>query len=212
MDASSIQATTLAAHRRANRPSGPWLPALATASTCAVLLAATIATNHGRTPGVGRTPAAAPAAASLPANPRTETIVAPERNAPASAMTRSGARLRIVAHDMPRDAAVAELAALTRADVHDPGRLLALAPGLTLDWQGTDPVEAWRRVLGSDIRHAIHCIDHRCRVELLSMDIEGGTMLVPDAPVARTAHARAEEPHPGPANRPDPDLDESALQ
>lgn len=211
MDASSIHATTLAAHRRAG-PAGPWLPALVTAFTCAVLLAATIATNQARTAGVVRNPAAAPAAASLPANPRTEAIAPPERGGPAKAMTRSDAGLRIVARDMARDAAVAELAALTGADVHDPGHLLALAPGLTLDWQGTDPVEAWRRVLGSDIRHAIHCIDHRCRVELLSMDIEGGTMLVPDAPVARTAHARAEEPHPGPANRPDPDLDESALQ
>lgn len=123
----------------------------------------------------------------------------------------AGGELRIDVRSLPRANAAVRLAGLTDSRIVDRAGLLALAPPLDLRWRGRDPVVAWQRVLGSELRHSASCAGTRCTIRILSIeDVEGGTVLVPE-PV--NAEATTGESPPGLMNRPtDPDaIDESAL-
>lgn len=165
-------------------------------------------TGIGRpTPGGSRAVEAA-APTLLAAAP---TPMQPAAAAPVPPFSRDGEVLRIQAKGMRRTLAVEHLARLTRARVVAGAQWLALAPDLDLDWQGSDPAEAWKLVLGSGLRHTVICDRDGCTVRILSIDVDGGSVTVPEA--AQPVDAALPMEPAGLMNRPThPDaIDETSL-
>jgi hypothetical protein len=82
------------------------------------------------------------------------------------------------------------------------GSRLSLAPGasggraLSLHWRGARLDEAWRRVLGDDLNHALQCEAGRCRVWVLGPVHGGGAAVVAATagPVSPGWAARSPDP------------------
>lgn len=139
----------------------------------------------------------------------------PSSGAPASTQVfaRDANGLRISVAGMPRAVAAERLATLTGSRIASGGELLALSPPLDLDWRGHDPIEAWKRVLGGELRHSVRCGGAGCVVNILSIaEVEGGTVLAPEQPT-QEPETSALQTGTGLMNRPtDPDaIDESSL-
>ena len=184
------------------------LPAIAAFALAGTIVSITIAmqqTGIGR-PTPGRPQAAAPTLTAAP-----PTATQPAATAPMPPFSRDGEVLRIQAKGMRRTLAVEHLARLTRARVVAGAQWLALAPDLDLDWQGSDPAEAWKLVLGSGLRHTVICDRDGCTVRILSIDVDGGSVTVPEA--AQPADAALPAEPAGLMNRPThPDaIDETSL-
>lgn len=187
------------------------LPAVAAFALAGTIVSITIAmqqTGIGR-PTQGASQAVASSAPILPAaasNPAQQAAAAP-----VSPFSRDGDALRIRAKGMRRTLAVEHLARLTRARVVAGTQWLALAPDLDLDWQGSDPAEAWKLVLGSELRHTVICERDGCTVRILSIDVDGGSVTVAEA--AQPVSAALPVEPAGLMNRPThPDaIDETSL-
>jgi len=89
-------------------------------------------------------------------------------NAPHDVVARRGSDIVIDVSGQPRLRAARQLALLTDARLMEGTALLARAPPVNLQWQGRDPLDAWRRLLGENIRHVVHCGNEGCRVWVLA--------------------------------------------
>lgn len=182
-------------------------PVVFLAATVAFLVAITLAHEERPAP---QTPPPGAAATLEPVRPEADIAARPAPSAgPAAGIRLDRGRIQVDVAGMPRAEAASRLALVLGSELHDPQGLLALAPDLHLRWSGTDAREAWRRVLGR-VGHSVHCDGRGCRVGISSIDIEGGTVLLPgEAGTPGRDAARA-----GPSNRPMPAdrIDESALQ
>lgn len=196
-----------------NNPGNGLLPAVVALAAAAAIVSITIARQQVVVDRAAAAGALSPAAESA-VDPRPAASPHPMRTRavpPAPSFSRDGDVIRILAKDMPRTVAAAQLAKLTRARIVAGAQWLALAPDLDLEWQGSDAADAWKRVLGNGVRHTVTCNGDGCSVRILSVDVDGGSVTVPEPAQASRAGAPAETP--GLMNRPtDPDaIDESAL-
>ena len=187
------------------------LPAIIGLAMAMSIIGATLALQGWRAPDERR---GGPSTAPAKAAPETGPLAQPPAMAASSQdqfVGRVGSRYRLKIHGMARDLAAERLARLTNARISG-AHLLALAPPLDLDWSGADPGEAWRRLLGNDVRYSAVCDAAACNVRILSIDVEGGSVLVTEPqPAVPAGLAHSETP--GLMNRPtDPDaIDESSL-
>lgn len=83
---------------------------------------------------------------------------------------RRGADIVIDLSGQSRLQAAQQLATLTGARLMEGSALLAQATPVTLQWRGRDPLEAWRRLFGENIRHVVHCQVDGCRVWVLALN------------------------------------------
>lgn len=128
------------------------------------------------------------------------------------AIFRDADGIHIDARGLPRAQLVESLAALTRARIASGADLLALAPPLDLRWQGHDATEAWKQVLGdAGLRYGVACDASACTINISSIDLKGGSVLVTEAPWM--PNLAATSPEARLMNQPtDPDaIDETSL-
>jgi hypothetical protein len=134
-----------------------------------------------------------------------------ESTAPAHAMEpegveRQGADIVIDLHRQSRLQAARQLAALTDSQLMEGTALLARATPVTLQWRGRDPLDAWRRLLGENIRHVVHCQAGSCRVWVLALNATAKNATAESAvtPDGMVADESAVRPTPAATAEPEP--------
>ncbi|HEY0660836.1 MAG TPA: hypothetical protein VGD21_05915 [Lysobacter sp.] len=144
------------------------------------------------------------------------TSTAPPYAMEPAGVARQGTDIVIDLHGQSRLQAARQLAELTDSQLMEGTGLLARAAPVTLQWRGRDPLDAWRRLLGENIRHVVHCQAGGCRVWVLALNASStAAAATPDGlgadestvqatPTATAEQEPAAEIHVAPMNTPTP--------
>lgn len=111
---------------------------------------------------------------------------------PSLNMARHGQGWHIAASGASRLAAAQSFAQLSGSPLRGHVDALAGSRPLELHWQGRDPAQAWRALLGSEVSYALQCDARRCQAWIIGTDATGTpapTRAVPDGRAVRPTAA-----------------------
>lgn len=139
----------------------------------------------------------------------------PPMTEPSLNMARHGQGWHIAASGASRLAAAQAFARLSGSPLQGHVDALAGARQLDLHWQGRDPAQAWRALLGSEVSYALQCDARRCQAWIIGTGPTGTpapARAVPDGravrPIAAVPVPSTLPPQPEPAalqtDSPDP--------
>lgn len=112
---------------------------------------------------------------------------------PSLNMARQGQGWHIAASGASRLAAAQFFAQLSGSPLRGDVDALAGSRQLDLHWQGRDPAQAWRALLGSEVSYALQCDARRCQAWIIGTGTTGSIALAratPDVPAPRPIAAR----------------------
>jgi hypothetical protein len=121
---------------------------------------------------------------------------------PTLSLNRLGQGWVIAASGASRLVAAQTFAQLSASPLRGSVDALAGSRPLDLHWQGRDPAQAWRALLGSEVSYALQCDARRCQAWIIGTGTTGpiaSLRAAPDVPVARPIAAR-----PAPVSLPPP--------